>query len=260
MKKIIENCCKSDFRIQGRFQKFSEIANNKYATELIQQMLIKKRLSKGILFRGEYGAGKTAYTYFIAKALFCLNRRQNFPDPCGVCCYCKWFQSEDGGTKPLGLYEVNCSQVTSVEIYKDILSTVDWYYPPSGCDSWVVILDEFQRTTGPIRDLFLPVLENGKSKVLYLFTVALNSSEKIEDSIYQRVTKIELYCPSQSEIKEWLKKITLRLGIIITDDKVFSLISKYFRVPRECLGFLEKIAILGCPVTEKNIKKIIEGR
>lgn len=248
-----------DFRIEGRFQNFGEIAGQEHAIGLIKQMLIKKRLSKGIMFRGEYGVGKTAFAYLIAKALFCLNRQDSPDHPCGICSFCKWFQHEEGGVRPFGLYEVNCSQVTALETYKDILTTVDLYHPFSDCALWIVILDEFRRTTGQIKDLFLPALERN-SKVLYLFTVALNGSEKIEYSIYQRVTTIELYRPSHAEIEEWLKKITPRLGLTITDNKVFHLISEYSCVPRECLGLLEKISILGCPVTEENIKKIIEGR
>jgi|GEM_PF-6872148 len=246
-----------DIRVEARVNTFDEVAGNKDNIRTIKSILNSSRFPIGLFFIGDFGCGKSALARLVAKVLLCANPEQGKSDPCCKCPSCLWFQSGAGIFAPWGYRELNCAEEQSYDVYKKIFYEARYHGAPFGAPYSITLFDEFQRSTQPIRDMFLNVLENLSTQTRFIFTAGADLQKdpdalaKIDKAFFDRVTTISMEIPSKEEIILSLKKILPRLGVNIDND-VFTLLTDYSRVPREYLGLLDKASFISNHIS-KNV-------
>ncbi|OGF54335.1 MAG: hypothetical protein A2452_10525 [Candidatus Firestonebacteria bacterium RIFOXYC2_FULL_39_67] len=237
-----------DIRIEARFHTFDEVAGNKDNVQMIKSILSSGRFPMGMLFTGNFGCGKTALARLVAKTLLCENIEIGQSEPCCRCNSCLWFQ-RCTGQYGWAYEEVNCAKEQSHEFYNDTINDAIRRGAPITEKYYIVLFDEFQRTTQPIRDKFLNALENLSPSTRFLFTAGAdfqkeaNPLEKIDDAFCDRVLTIHMQIPTKEEIVISLKRISNRLGLTI-DESAYNLITEYSRIPRQYLGLLNKASFI----------------
>lgn len=251
-----------DLRIEARLHTFDEMAGNADTIKIIKSIILSKRFPMGLLFYGPIGCGKSVLARLVAKSLLCDHLETTSREPCCKCPSCNWFQTGQGIFPPWGYREVNCAQELGYDIYKGIFHEARYQGAPFGAAYSVTLFDEFQRTTQPIRDMFLNVLENLAGSARFIFTAS--SDDKDTNSAFSsnskaflsRVTTIPLVEPNREEIEISLKKISSRLGIVIEKD-VYTLITDYSLNPREYLGLLDKASLISNHICREVILAVL---
>jgi DNA polymerase-3 subunit gamma/tau len=117
---------------------------------------------KAVLFKGQFGNGKTTTAKIVAKMMACKTPEAN-GDPCNVCASCMAVTNEtyerdvlliDGGTS--GKAEV-------VDTVADFIATAPMYDKRK-----IVIVEETQELSTAARNSFLKVLENPRANVHFI--------------------------------------------------------------------------------------------
>lgn len=244
-----------NFRQKYRPKFFREVVgekNQKVAKTLIN-MVKSGRLPPGILFHGPPGSGKTTLALLLIKALLC----QNFlEDVCGRCPECLSF--ERNLSAPIEYFYHDCTQITGKEVDKIIESLKMLTFTKSKLH--IHFFDEFHRAKEPLQEKFLIPLERMKDILLIFSLIGLN---QVGEPFRQRVHVLKTYPAEIDELIPWLQRICDSEKITVMGNNALrSLAEAAGQLPRECLGFLEKVYYRGEPLTTSLVKELerdIEG-
>ena len=231
--------------------------------QLLQGLVINGLHTFGVSFIAPYGCGKSELAKLLVKILLCSSRKENC-EPCGICEGCLAIDRINSICSPLSaitvhsvnsdLYFCDCPKM-QIDDYRNLFR---WIGSPSFFSNTnIVLLDEFHRTSSQIRDMFLIEIER-YSNTKWIFCVAEDKLQNIEDSFLQRSITFRLRLPEEKDVVGLLKKICQREGIIIDDEEVFRLIalnSGY--VPRVAIQNLQKLVLSGTNLTAKTVAEIL---
>lgn len=179
--------------------------------------LINNNLNKNIIFKGEYGTGKTTSARIYARSMLCTNKVNNL-DACGECPSCKSFdlnQSKD-------CLEFDAASKGSIENIRSLLDAFNT--PPIFSNKKIWIIDEAHSMSPKAWDVLLKTIEEPKDFQIVLFCT--NYPEKIRPAILSRCIILELKRLSLIDSVKLLKKIISKENIII-DDNAIELIAYY---------------------------------
>jgi DNA polymerase III delta prime subunit len=220
-------------------------------------MIKTGNVPKGILFHGPAGSGKTTCAHLLIKGLFCENFSN---DVCNKCRNCRSFKSNLCG--PEGYYAYHdCSRITAKKVDEILDSLKNIPEAKLRHDLKVKrhihLFDESQRATEPIQDKFLTTLERMTDILLVFCRIDLKRADN--NPFLQRVTVLKTAPPEIDELVPWLQKICAAEGIVINDNNALvQLATSAGRLPRECLGLLEKIHLVGEPLSTNLVRELAQ--
>ncbi len=209
--------------------------------------LIKNDLSKNIIFKGEFGTGKTTSARIYARSMLC-SARVNEVDACGVCTSCKSFDS--GSSKDC--LEFDAASKGSIDNIRQLLEAFN--IPPIFSKKKIWIIDEAHSMSPKAWDTLLKTIEEPKDFQIILFCT--NYPDKIRPAILSRCIILELKKLGISDSKDLIKKVCGDENIKI-DNRSLNLISYISKGhSRDILKNLEQLSFLG-DITEDMVFKVL---
>jgi len=243
-----------NFREKYRPKFFSEVigSKNKNVAKILINIIniIKSGQippATGVLFHGPPGSGKTTLSLLLIKGLLCLNFLE---DACGKCMGCLAF--ERNISAPIEYSYHDCTQITGKEVDRIIESLKTPVFTKLKFNTH--FFDEFNRAREPVQEKFLTPLERMKDILLIFSLIDLKD---VSEAFRQRVITLKTYPPDIDELLPWIQRICELEGItVVGNNALRSLAETAGQLPRECLGFLEKVYYRGEPLTTSLMKEL----
>ena len=238
-----------DFRKKYRPKTFSEFVGNKRTTKILTNIVKSGPLPKGILIHDPAGSGKTSLAHVFLKGLFCQNFSE---DVCGECKECLDFE-EPFSAEYQWPSIFDCTRINE-KILDEVFQNTFW--PPKKFGRKIYIFDEFHRAKIPLQEKLLKPLETREDRLLIFCLIDLKT---IIEAFRQRVMVLKTNRPELDELIPWLQKICDSEGINTKDGNALRQIAlSSDRLPRECLSLLEKLSLLGEPLTTGLVKELAQ--
>ena len=198
--------------------------------------LIQNNISKNIIFKGEFGTGKTTSARIYAKAMLCSDKKSNL-EACEKCESCITFESNSNRD----YLEFDAASKGAVENIRQLLDAFN--APPTFSQKKIWVIDEAHSMSPKAWDTLLKTIEEPKSFQIVLFCT--NYPEKIRPAILSRCIILELRKLNEEESNQLIKQICLSENLKI-DSKSINIISYFSNGhSRDILKNLEQLSYLG---------------
>ena len=192
-----------------RPKSFSEIIKPNLEVETLQKQLIQGKASHAYIFSGSRGIGKTSTARILAKAVNCLNFKE---DVCGECENCQSFQ--DGNF--VDVIEIDGASNRGIDDARELRESLK-FRPLKGLKK-VYIIDEVHMLTTEAFNALLKAIEEPPEYVL--FVLCTTEAHKIPETIKSRCQYFNLKKPTDFQIIQKLKKISEIEGISLDDTQL----------------------------------------
>lgn len=215
-----------------RPKNFDQIIDQLQAKLVLQNALLKNKISHAYIFSGPRGTGKTSVARILAKALNCSNRKGYEP-----CCECESCLSIDRGTHP-DVIELDAASNRGIDEIRKIRDAVG--FKPMLSLHKIYIIDEFHMLTREAFNALLKTLEEPPEKVL--FVLATTNLERVPQTIISRCQVIEFRNFSEDAILENIRKVAHFESIELHEDAARMIARRASGGMRDALSYLEQIA------------------
>ena len=166
------------------------------ATKMLQQMLVRERVSHAYLIQGDKGTGKEAIGYLLAKSLFC--KQIDNSEPCNQCYDCKRI---DSGNHP----DVHWIRPDGASIKKDQIAHLQKEFTYTGMESnqKVYLISHADLMTTNAANRLLKFLEEPSRKTTAILMTENNQA--ILDTIKSRCQILTLKPLSPKSVQQILE-------------------------------------------------------
>ncbi|MCD6422173.1 DNA polymerase III subunit gamma/tau [bacterium] len=224
---------------------FSELVGQDHIKEILLEALRRDRVAHAYLFAGPRGTGKTTAARLLAKALNCLKPRQG--EPCGKCENC---QAIDEG-RFMDLIEIDAASNRGIDNIRELRDKVN--LAPSRGKWKVYIIDEVHMLSKEAFNALLKTLEEPPQRVIFI--LATTEPFAVPPTIISRCQRFDFHPLKAEDVYLTLRKIAQREKIKIQNEAL-KLIAVYAQGSlRDALSFLDQVASLRAPITEKKGRK-----
>lgn len=165
-----------------RSQSFDELVGQDHVTTTLLHAAQMKKMSHAYEFCGPRGTGKTSTAYLLAKAINCLQPREN-GEPCNECRNCQSIQSK----RSTDVIEVDAASNNGVDHIRAILENL--HYPPQEGQYKIIILDEVHMLSTGAFNALLKSLEEPPKHVIFI--LCTTEPHKVLDTIHSRCQRYE---------------------------------------------------------------------
>ena len=221
------------------------------------------------MFDGDYGTCKTCGGRLTARSYFCHNTTPEQIEPCNQCPSCAFFdtiKTETGLAYNTNYIEVFCpDHYMDIKFFRKLFDRLygcgryrhgsDFFGSPKRINTFVVFLNEFQRTDPSTRDLFLNKLEDDPS-VIFLLTASTADGAKVGRDIRDRLTTIKMNPLTLEESIYFIKEICVNEHIEWEQDGITELAEMSRGIPRKIISSL-KIFTSGINLSAGNVNKFL---
>ncbi|HHQ68947.1 MAG TPA: DNA polymerase III subunit gamma/tau, partial [Halothiobacillaceae bacterium] len=183
---------------------FADMVGQSHVLQALTNALDSGRLHHAYLFTGTRGVGKTTVARVFAKALNCETNGVS-SEPCGECPACR--EIDEG--RFIDLIEVDAASKTKVDDTRELLDNVA-YMPVKGRYK-IYLIDEVHMFSQASFNALLKTLEEPPEYVKFL--LATTDPQKLPVTVVSRCLQFNLRALPESQIVEYLAKITARESI-----------------------------------------------
>jgi DNA polymerase-3 subunit gamma/tau len=224
---------------------FSEFIGQKHVVLTLKNQILQNKIAHAYLFSGPRGTGKTTLARIFAKAINCLNLKENV-DPCNNCNNCI---SINKGSF-IDFIEIDAASKRGIDEIRDIIEGVK--VRPFIGKKKVFVIDECHSLTKEAANAFLKTLEEPPDYVVFI--LATTEPEKVIPTILSRTQKFQFRFLTSEEIFEKLKKIKENEKINIEDEALKLIAQQANGSLRDAETILDKILNFSNNITREDIE------
>jgi DNA polymerase-3 subunit gamma/tau len=214
---------------------FREVLGQDAIVTTLRNAIKFNRLAHAYLFCGSRGTGKTTLARILAKAINCLEPKEDC-EPCNKCASCVAISSGSS----LDVLEIDGASNRGIDDIRQINETIG--YAPAFGKYKIYIIDEVHMLTKEAFNALLKTLEEPPAKVKFFF--ATTEPQKILPTILSRCQRYHLHRIATETIVE-------KLSFILEDLKV--------EIEKEALYLIATMAEGGLRDAESLLDQIISS-
>jgi len=230
--------------------KFLKDLRGQTDTVIFLSHLIKNNISRNIIFKGEYGTGKTTSARIYAKTMLCLDKVDGI-DSCGKCESCKLYDEQSNKD----YLEFDAASKGSIDNIRSLLDTFN--SPPIFSKKKIWVIDEAHSMSPKAWDVLLKTIEEPKEFQIILFCT--NYPDKIRPAILSRCLILELCKLEHEQSKELIETVAQLENLNISKRAVNILATFSNGHSRDILKNLEQLSYYG-DITEANCRNLLFGK
>ncbi len=215
---------------QWRPTTFREVVEQEHITRTLKRAIESDRISHAYLFSGTRGTGKTSLAKIFARAINCLDLKDN--EPCNVCEICTKALSET----LLDIAEIDAASNNSVDDIRKICEEVN--YLPALAKYKVYIIDEVHMLSGSAFNALLKTLEEPPSHVVFI--LCTTEPDKLPATVLSRCQQFNFFRISSQAISQRLKLIADSEGEKITSPALDMIARISFGALRDAISLLDQ--------------------
>ncbi len=190
---------------------FDEMVGQEHITKTLKNQIVANRVGHAYLFSGGRGTGKTSAAKIMARAVNCLNPKED-GEPCNECANCKAIL--EGSLTDV--VEMDAASNNSVEDIRLIRDEVNFL--PTVAKYRVYIIDEVHMLSTGAFNALLKTLEEPPEHVKFI--LATTEPQKLPATILSRCQRFDFKRISVEDIAKRLKIICKESNIEITDEAI----------------------------------------
>ena len=193
-----------------RPQTFCEVVGQEQVTSTLSNQVKTGKINHAYLFTGSRGTGKTSCAKIFARAVNCPHSKNG--SPCNECEVCKELLSNNN----MDVVEIDAASNNSVEDIRLMRDNVK--FAPTVSKYKVYIIDEVHMLSPSAFNALLKTLEEPPAHIIFI--LATTEVHKIPATIMSRVTRLDFRLVGQDDMREHLKDVFKREGIVCDDDGI----------------------------------------
>jgi DNA polymerase-3 subunit gamma/tau len=231
-----------------RPKNFAELVGQNHVVRALTHALEQDKLHHALLFSGTRGVGKTTIARILARCLNC--EKGVSANPCGECSSCR--EISDG--RFIDLIEIDAASNNGVDFVRELQDRLG-YAPASGRRK-VYLFDEVHMFSKASFNALLKTLEEPPPRVH--FVLATTDPQKLPVTILSRCLQFHLKRLPALEIRNQLKTILEREGIVFESPALVSLAYAANGSMRDGLSLLDQaIAFGGGQLRENEVRDML---
>ena len=225
-----------------RPQKFEDVVGQEHITKTLRNQIENNNIGHAYLFSGTRGTGKTSTAKIFARAVNCLESKDQ--EPCNNCDVCKDILNDN----IMDVVEIDAASNNSVDDIRELRESVK--YSPTKAKYKVYIIDEVHMLSQGAFNALLKTLEEPPSYVIFI--LATTEPHKIPATILSRCQRFDFKRVTVKDITSRMKKICSEEDIEV-EDKALNLIARNSQgALRDALSILDQCISFGDEKIEYN--------
>ena len=187
-----------------------------------------------ILFIGNSSSGKTTLLYALIREYYGLSKDANFPEN--------------------NILFVNNLKEQGIQYFRNEMKTFCQSRSVIHGKKKLVIIDDIDNINEQSQQVFRNYIDKYKQNIHFI-SVCTNI-QKVIESIQSRVHILQITLPSDEQIRNIMDKIIIAENIAIDEKSKDYLLLSSSKSIRILINYLEKMYILGCPITIDICKNV----
>lgn len=231
-----------------RAQDFDHLVGQTHIVPILKNAVKTGNLSHAYLFTGSRGTGKTSTARIFAKAVNCLNRKED-GNPCNECTVCT------AVTKGhfLDLIEIDAASNRGIDQIRELKEKIE--FSPVEGKYKIYIIDEVHMLTTEAFNALLKTLEEPPSHVIFI--LATTDVHKLPPTILSRCQRYDFRLGSDEEITHILEDISTQENLKISKDGIRILVDNAKGSYRDALSLLD--VVVSGQLDSKDPKEVSES-
>ena len=214
-----------------RPKKFENVVSQTTIIQTLENSIKTSHIGHAYLFSGPRGTGKTTAAKIFARAVNCLNYKDDLCNECKNCIY-------SGQKECMDIIEIDAASNNGVDEIRELRNKVKIL--PSELKYKVYIIDEVHMLSIGAFNALLKTLEEPPEHVIFI--LATTDPQKIPNTIISRCQTFQFKKISPNDIKQMLEKIVLNEKIEIEDEVLTSIAYASDGGLRDAIGLLDKLS------------------
>lgn len=214
-----------------RPKKFENVVSQTTIIQTLENSIKTSHIGHAYLFSGPRGTGKTTAAKIFARAVNCLNYKDDLCNECKNCIY-------SGQKECMDIIEIDAASNNGVDEIRELRNKVKIL--PSELKYKVYVIDEVHMLSIGAFNALLKTLEEPPEHVIFI--LATTDPQKIPNTIISRCQTFQFKKISPNDIKQMLEKIVLNEKIEIEDEVLTSIAYASDGGLRDAIGLLDKLS------------------
>ena len=231
-----------------RPQNFEDVVGQQHIIRTLKNQIESNNVGHAYLFTGTRGTGKTSTAKIFARAVNCVQSKDQVP--CNECEVCKDIINDN----IMDVVEIDAASNNSVDDIRELRESVK--YSPTKAKYKVYIIDEVHMLSQGAFNALLKTLEEPPSYIIFI--LATTEPHKIPATILSRCQRFDFKRVTVNDMSERMKKICNEENIEV-EDKALNLIARNAQgALRDALSILDQcISFGGNKIEYKDVVELL---